>query len=182
METKIKQALQAHKVDSTYYSHCLVIKPTIIDKEGNRIRCVGINKHLDRVEVFIKFKHAREYKDMPIQFLDEGTKELVYNKIINKENTMTKNVYILFVESNWFNQEPYSDVISVFENEQDAIDALKEYKEDFANKHKERYDETITNNEHYEVTDEPKHFACLDEGMGDNYELWVLEKPLIPKK
>ena len=84
METKIKQALQAHKVNSTYYSHCLVIKPTIIDKEENRNRCVGINKHLNRAEAFIKFKHARAYKDMPIQFLDEETKELIYNTIINK--------------------------------------------------------------------------------------------------
>lgn len=95
---------------------------------------------------------------------------------------MAKNVYILFIESDWFNQEPYSDVIDVFESEQDAIDALKEYKEDFAEKHKEKYNETITDNENYEVTDEPKHFGCLDEGMGHNYELWVFEKTIIPKK
>lgn len=91
---------------------------------------------------------------------------------------MSKKVYVLFTENSWRGIEEYSDVIDVFENESDAIKALEEEKNEFIEDNKEDFGEDVSKNPYYDVTDRPTHFQCLDEGMGYNYELWVLEKDL----
>lgn len=64
---------------------------------------------------------------------------------------MEKKVYILFEESDWFGQEPYADVVDVFESEEDAVNALKEQRWDFLEKHEEKYKEDIIADENYTV-------------------------------
>ena len=82
-----------------------------------------------------------------------------------------KMVYVLFIENSWVNEE-YSDVIDVFNNEQDAQRALQQEKTEFFSAlDKEDYPDL-------DITDNTNHFQCLDENMGNNFELWVFEKEL----
>lgn len=96
-------------------------------------------------------------------------------KVVRFNNTEKKKVYCVFIERNWVSEE-YNDVTNIFDNEKSAIFALQSMKNDFAEEIADKWEEDIYNNENYEITDEPKHFQCLDENNGYNFELWVLEK------
>ena len=88
----------------------------------------------------------------------------------------TKKVYIVAVESFWDNSEEYYDVLDVFKHRNDAIKALKEYKDDFIKNHSEDIAEVDVENRN--ITDTDTHYQFLDEGMGWNYELFIIEKEL----
>lgn len=98
-------------------------------------------------------------------------------KVVRFNNTEKKKVYCVFIEKNWVSEE-YSDVTNIFDNEKSAISALQDLKNDFAEEIADKWGEDIFNDENYEITDEPKHFQCLDENNGYNFEVWVFEKEI----
>lgn len=89
-----------------------------------------------------------------------------------------KNIYLLFEEKNW-DCEEYVDVIGAFENKEDALKALLNYRNDFVQEHEEDWDNAKENPDYWTIQDDPEHFQLLDEGMGENYELMVVEKELL---
>lgn len=89
-----------------------------------------------------------------------------------------KKVYALLIEKNWHKEEEYSDVLDIYTNKKDAIDALRETSLDFAQEVQDDFDEDIFTHENYSVINDDTHFQCIDEGMGYNFELFVIEKIL----
>lgn len=89
-----------------------------------------------------------------------------------------KNIYLLFEEKNWKSEE-YVDVIGAFENKEDALKALLEYRNDFVQNHEDDWDDAEENPDNWEIHDEPEYFQMFDEGMGYNYELMVKEQELV---
>ena len=89
-----------------------------------------------------------------------------------------KNIYLLFEEKNW-DCEEYVDVIGAFENKEDAVRALLNYRNDFVQDHEEEWDDAKENPYNWTIQDDPEHFQMLDEGMGYNYELMIKEQELV---
>lgn len=90
---------------------------------------------------------------------------------------MKEKVYLLFEEKNW-DCEEYCDVIRVFRNKEDAIKALKEYRDAFIEEHKDEWEDAKKNPYYWTIQDRPEYFQLLDESMGENYELVVSEREI----
>lgn len=99
-------------------------------------------------------------------------------KVNIKRTTGAKKIYLLFEEKNW-NCEEYTDVICAFENKEDALKALLNYRNDFVQEHEEEWEEAQKNPDYWTIQDSPEHFQLLDEGLGENYELMVVEQELV---
>lgn len=100
-------------------------------------------------------------------------------KVSAKRTTGSKKtIYLLFEEKNW-NCEEYTDVICAFENKEDALRALLNYRNDFVQEHEEEWKEAKENPDYWTIQDTPEHFQLLDEGMGENYELMIKEQELV---
>lgn len=91
----------------------------------------------------------------------------------------SKLVYVLFVEKNWKCEE-YADVLNIYKNEDDALDALAKAKDDFYNENKAGIDNL---KEYYPAMlywrDEKNRFQCHTEETGYKFELWVFEKIVL---
>ena len=96
---------------------------------------------------------------------------------VNAKRIGKEKIYLLYEEKNW-DCEEYTDVIKAFRNKEDAIATLKKYRGYFLDEHKDEWEDAKTNTYNWTIQDTPEHFQLLDEGMGENYELMVVEQIL----
>ena len=90
-------------------------------------------------------------------------------------------VFVVYEEKNWDSEE-YADVVNVYSDKEKAVAELKELKDQFLQENEELIKELTTEKVYkgmLDMTDKDTYFQCLDNGMGHNYELWVIEKELI---
>ena len=88
----------------------------------------------------------------------------------------TKVLYVLTEERDWAGNEESHDVIGVYDTKDQAEMALAELKSDFLRAEKEVIDRIPQDQR--DITDNPRYYLFLDEGMGYYYELSICNRTL----
>ena len=123
------------------------------------------------------YRNFREFANSFIAELKDKAKGYGYT-VSAKRTTGAKKIYLLFEEKHWDSGD-YTDVIGAFESKEDALRALLNYRNDYVQEHEEDWNDAKNNPYNWTIVDEPEHFQMLDEGMGGNYELMVVEQELV---
>ena len=87
-----------------------------------------------------------------------------------------KELFVLTEERNWAGNEEYFDVLGVYDTKEQAEMVLAEIKGNFLREEKDVIDRIPQSQR--DITDNPKHYQFLDEGMGYYYELSICKRTL----